>query len=119
MKHFVVKHEVTSDFLVSAVQDALDVRKKHNPAWVSEGALSLTDELLDLVENCGVGNSSSPFAIVDNYLINGDFISREDDKDLWGIDIDFDFENEAEKWFEFCNEGDFLFFNDDYACRSF
>ena len=84
-----------------------------------------------MVEDCGIGdNVTSPSIFVDNYLINGEFVSKEDDKKHW---LDYEYENlsdddkefyecEAEyieqKWDEYVTNNACLY-NDNYACLSF
>ena len=84
-----------------------------------------------MVEECGIGdNVTSPSIFVDNYLINGEFVSKEDDLQMW-LDCEYDdlsdddkecYECEEEyieqKWQEYCSENALLY-NDDYACLSF
>ena len=67
---------------------------------------------------------------VDNYLINGEFVSKEDDKNWW-LDCEYDnlsdcdkdfYEYESKyiekKWLEYVTNNACLY-NDDYACLSF
>jgi hypothetical protein len=35
--------------------------------------------LVELIEDCGVSDNDSPSTIVDNFLINSEFVGKEDD----------------------------------------
>ena len=74
-----------------------------------------------MVEECGIGdNVTSPSYFVDNYLINGEFVSKEDDKKEWlGCGYDDLSEDEInEEWQEYVTNNACLY-NDNYACLSF
>ena len=117
-------HTVSYDFIVEAIETFFEMREKTTPNWISEASLSLKDDLLDLVEQCGVPPDATPSSIVDNFLLNGDFISLEDWEEEQGFNIDAETDQEEahkiknEAWQEFCQENCVLF-NDEYACRSF
>ena len=99
--------------------------------WGSEASHQLWEQALNMVEECGIGdNVTSPSIFVDNYLINGEFVSKEDDLQYW-IDCEcgdlseddkecYECEEEyiEQKWQEYCSENAMLY-NDDYACLSF
>ena len=96
-----------------------------------EAASELWEQALSMVEDCGIGdNVTSPSIFVDNYLINGEFVSKEDDKQHW-LDSEYEtlseddkqvYECEAEyieqKWQEYVTNNACLC-NDNYACLSF
>lgn len=118
---------VSIDFIIDALQARYDNVKD---LWGGEASKQLWKQALGLVEECGIGdNVTSPSAFVDNYLINGEFISKEDDLQWW-LDCEYDdlseynkeYYEEAEyieqKWQEYCSENALLY-NDDYACLSF
>ena len=119
---------VSIDFIIDALQSRYDNVKD---LWGGEVAHQLWEQALSMVEECGIGdNVTSPSIFVDNYLINGEFVSKEDDLQYW-IDCEYDdlseddkecYESEAEyieqKWQEYCSENAMLY-NDDYACLSF
>ena len=99
--------------------------------WGGDAAQELWEQALSTVEECGIGeNVTSPSIFVDNYLINGEFVSKEDDKQYW-LDCEYDdlseddkeyYECEAEyieqKWREYVTNNACLY-NDNYACLSF
>ena len=99
--------------------------------WGGEAAHELWEQALNMVEECGIGdNVTSPSIFVDNYLINGEFVSKDEDKQWW-LDCEYDdlsdydkefYECEAEyieqKWQGYCSENAMLY-NDEYACLSF
>ena len=122
------KFEVSSDFIIDALQARYDNVKE---LWGGDAAHQLWEQALNTVEECGIGdNVTSPSTFVDNYLINGEFVSKEDDMQWW-LDCEYDdlsdddklyYECEAEyieqKWQEYCSENAMLY-NDEYACLSF
>ena len=121
--------EVSIDFIIDALQARYNNVKD---LWGDEAAHELWEQALSMVEACGIGeNVTSPSIFVDNYLINGEFVSKEDDKQHW-LDCEYDdlsdydeeelYECEAEyieqKWQEYCSENACLY-NDNYACLGF
>ena len=122
------KFEVSIQFIIDALQARYDNVKE---LWGGEAAQQLWEQALSMVEDCGIGdNVTSPSIFVDNYLINGEFVSKEDDKQSW-LDCEYDvlsdddkefYECEAEyieqKWLDYVTNNACLY-NDDYACLSF
>ena len=120
--------EVSIDFIIDALQARYDNVKE---LWGDEAAHKLWKQALQLVEECGIGdNVTSPSIFVDNYLNNGEFVSKEDDKNYW-LDCEYDdlseddkeyYEYEAEyieqKWDEYVTNNACLY-NDNYACLGF
>lgn len=121
--------EVTAQFIIDALQSRYDNVKE---LWGGEAANELWEQALDMVEECGIGdNVTSPSIFVDNYLINGEFVSKEDDKLDWLDPYEYEnlsdddkeyYECEAEyieqKWDEYCSKNAMLY-NDNYACLGF
>ena len=119
---------VSIQFIIDALQSRYDNVKD---LWGGEAANQLWEQALAMVEDCGIGdNVTSPSIFVDNYLINGEFVSKEDDKKYW-LDCEYEnlsdddkefYECEAEyieqKWDEYVTNNACLY-NDDYACLSF
>lgn len=120
--------EVSIQFIIAALQSRYDNVSK---LWGGEAAHELWEQALSMVEECGIGdNVTSPSYFVDNYLINGEFVSKEDDKKDW-LDCEYVdlpeggkecYECEAEyieqKWREYVTNNACLY-NDNYACLSF
>ena len=120
--------EVSIQFIIDALQARYDNVKD---VWGDEAAHELWEQALQMVEECGIGdNVTSPSIFVDNYLINGEFVSKEDDKNYW-LGSEYDdlpkcdkrvYECEAEyieqKWNEYVTNNACLY-NDNYACISF
>ena len=120
--------EVSIQFIIDALQARYDNVKD---LWGGEASQELWEQALAMVEDCGIGdNVTSPSIFVDNYLINGEFVSKEDDKQYW-LDCDYEtlsdddkefYECEAEyieqKWGEYVTSNACLH-NDNYACLSF
>ena len=120
--------EVPIQFIIDALQARYDNVKD---LWGGDAARELWEQALDMVEECGIGdNVTSPSIFVDNYLINGEFVSKEDDKQYWlggeyetlSEDDKEYYECEAEyieqEWQEYCSENAMLY-NDKYACLGF
>ena len=109
---------VSIDFIIGALQARYDNVKE---LWGGDAAHELWEQALSMVEDCGIGdNVTSPSYFVDNYLINGEFVSKEDDKNWW-LDCDSDELSQDEideKWLEYCQNNACLY-NDEYACLSF
>lgn len=123
--------EVNVDFVI----DALEMRYNDiKDQWGGEAAHDLWEQALDLVKECGFSCSSAS-EYVDNYLINGEFVSKEDDHEYWlnetsykdckeQLDLDGD---EFDQWLddsfdsfwqEYCQDNA-LIYNDEYACLQF
>ena len=110
--------EVSIQFIIDALQARFDNVKE---LWGVEASSELWEQALQMVEECGIGdNVTSPSIFVDNYLINGEFVSKEDDTQYWlGCDSDDLSQDEIdEKWDEYVTNNACLY-NDNYACLSF
>ena len=91
---------VSEDFVSQALYDRFEAVKG---LWASEAASALFEQLIDLLIEVGEFNGSS-CVIVDNYLINGQFVCREHDL----------FEG---SWEDFC-EANGVLFDDNYCCTN-
>ncbi len=110
--------EVSIQFIIDALQSRYD---NVQDLWGDEAAHQLWEQALSMVEECGIGdNVTSPSIFVDSYLINGEFVSKEDDKQYWlGNGSEELSEDEiGEEWLEYCQNNACLY-NDNYACLSF
>ena len=110
--------EVSVDFIIDALQSRYDNVKE---LWGGEAAHQLWKQALSMVEECGIGDDvTSPSYFVDNYLINSEFVSKEDDIQFWlGCSSDELSQDEInEEWLDYCQNNACLY-NDDYACLSF
>lgn len=119
---------VSIEFIIDALQARYD---NVSNLWGGDAAHELWEQALNMVEECGISaNVTSPSIFVDNYLINGEFVSKEDDLQYW-LDCEYDdlskddkeyYECEEEyieqKWQEYCSENAMLY-NDEYACLGF
>ena len=119
---------VSIDFIIDALQLRYDNVKE---LWGGEAAHELWEQALAMVGDCGIDDKvTSPSIFVDNYLINGEFVSKEDDKKHW-LDCEYEnlsdgdklhYECDAEyieqKWNEYVTNNACLY-NDNYACLSF
>ena len=106
MNNFTVKHEVTADFLVEAIQEVLYLAKRH--ICIDEGVESLEEKFLDFIESTGVGDACSPSFIVNSYL-NGSIITCRNVEYADMTD---------EEWGVWSTENA-IFHNDEYACIRF
>ena len=110
--------EVSLQFIIDALQSRYDNVKE---LWGGDAAHDLWEQALDVVAECGIGdNVTSPSIFVDNYLINGEFVSKEDDVKWW-LDCDCDNLSSAEvdeKWKDYCEKNACLY-NKNYACITF
>ncbi len=91
---------VSEDFVSQALYDRFEAVKT---LWASEAATALFEQFIDLLIEVGEFNGSS-YVIVDNYLINGQFVCREHDL--------FD-----GSWEDFCSERGVLF-DDNFCCTN-
>lgn len=89
---------VSCDFVSQALYDRYEAVKG---LWASEAASALFEQLIDLLTQVGELHGSS-WVIVDNFLINGQFVCREHDL----------FEG---SWEEFCLERGVIY-DDNYCC---
>ncbi len=125
--------QVPTDFVIDALRARYnDVENR----WGNEASGALWSQVLQIVEECGLSeNITSSSLYVDSYLINGDFVSR-DDEDCWLDKTTFkDYvkwhslsKNEitalknspmfVEFWDEFCQDNA-LVYNEEHACLGF
>ena len=89
---------VSEDFVSQALYDRFEAVKG---LWASAAATALFEQLIDLLIEVGEFHSPSG-VIVDNFLVNGQFVCREHDL--------FD-----GSWEAFC-EANGVIYNDDYCC---
>lgn len=115
--------EVNAEFVIAALESRYEDVKE---LWGNTASESLWEQALSLVEDAGLGSCSSPSAYVDNYLINGEFVSKYDACQNGYISKDkceYDEDEEQwivtdEDWNEYC-EDNALIYNDEYACLQF
>lgn len=91
---------VSEDFVSQALYDRFEAVKT---LWASAAATALFEQLIDLLTDVGEFHGSS-WIIVDNYLINGQFVCREHDL----------FEG---SWEDFCSTHGVIF-DDNYCCTN-
>ena len=72
---------VSTEFVIDALQARYDEVEN---LWGCPASMSLWDQALDVVTECGLGEHvTSPSIFVDNYLINGEFVSKIADVEQW------------------------------------
>ena len=108
---------VSIEFIITALQSRYDGVVGW---WGNEASEQLWHQALDMIEACGLGdNITSPSEFVDNYLVNGEFISKDDaHRWLGGNNEELSEDEISEKWLEYC-ENNACLYNDEYACLSF
>ena len=108
---------VTVEFVIDALQARYDEVKE---LWASDASAALWEQALQSVAERGLGeNVTSPSIYVDNYLINGEFVSKIADVEHW---LDSNQPNGAndldEAWDEYCQDNAIVY-NEEYACIQF
>ena len=114
---------VSVEFAIDALQARYDNVKD---LLGCDASASLWDQALQLVEDCGLGeNVTSPSIYVDNYLVNGEFVSKKNDVAYWISETSYSDTNyEAcedtfnTAWNEYCQDNA-LIYNGEYACIQF
>ena len=106
-----VRAEATVSIPMSYYIELLEERFKTVPQdWHSEAADSLWPQYIELIEEVGPGEHAAPSYVVDNYLINGEFISKQD----WAESYPEGYKKYQGNWEQFCqNEANI--YNDSYA----
>ena len=111
--------EVNANFVTEALQARYDEVEN---LWGCPASMSLWDQALDVVAECGLGEHvTSPSIFVDNYLINGEFVNRKDLKVCENRNIVITCNDEEgdfvsdEDWDHFC-ENNAILVNAEYAC---
>ena len=115
--------EVNVEFVIAALESRYEDVKE---LWSNSASEALWEQALSLVEDAGLGNCSSPSAYVDNYLINGEFVSKYDACQNGYITKDHcEYDEDEEQWIatdeawnEYCQDNA-LIYNDEYACLHF
>lgn len=80
--------------------------------WGNEASDALLPQLMEFIEEVGVSpENSDPKFVIDNYCINGEFISREQ------FEENPDFYSSYEDWDEV--REDAIFSDNHYACMRF
>lgn len=93
---------VTRDFVEAALIARYEEVKD---TWGGQASESLWEQFLDVILDCG-SLSGTPSCIVDNYLVNGDFISRSDEEEY----------PTDEAWEAFCEYNCFIY-NNEHALK--
>ena len=124
---------VSVEFVIDALQARYDEVKE---LWGCDASAALWDQALQSVAECGLGeNVTSPSIYVDNYLINGEFVSKEENIEDWlhktsheGFFEQLNYEgDEYDQWLddnfdnfwdEYCQDNA-LIYNGEYACIQF
>ena len=108
---------VPSEFVIDALQARYDDVKD---LLGCDPSASLWEQALQSVAERGLGeNVTSPSIYVDNYLVNGEFVSKIADVEHW---LDSNQPNGAndldEAWEEYCQDNALLH-NGEHACIQF
>lgn len=102
--------EILMDDYIQLLEERFEVCEARG--WVGDAQRELFPQVLDLISEVGVDpEKSSPSYVVDNYCVNGEFISRED------FEENPDWYSSYDDWDDVRDNA--LFSNDDYACMQF
>ena len=109
--------QVSVEFVIDALQARYNDVKD---LWGCDASAALWEQALQSVAERGLGeNVTSPSIYVDNYLVNGEFVSKIADVEHW---LDSNQPNGAhdldEAWNEYCQDNA-LIYNGEYACLCF
>ena len=126
--------QVPVEFVIDALQARYDEVEN---MWGCDASAALWEQALQSVAERGLDeNVTSPSIYVDNYLVNGEYVSKKDDQTEW-LDkttfndyVDFHNLNEGEIldlkespmfdefWDDYCQDNA-LIYNGEYACLQF
>lgn len=102
--------QILMDDYLQLLEERFEVCESCN--WVGDAERELFPLVLDLISEVGVDpEKSAPSYVVDNFCVNGEFISRED------FEEHPDWYSSYDDWDEV--RDDALVSTDDYACMSF
>lgn len=102
--------QILMDDYIQLLEERFDVCKARG--WVGDAERELFPEVLELISDAGIDpDHSAPSYVVDNYCVNGEFISRDD------FEKNPDYYPSYEDWDDVCDNA--LVSNDNYACMSF
>ena len=104
--------EVSMDWYLGKLEEAL---KEANDKWGDDATIALTPKLLELVADVGPGINSDPNVIADNFVVNGEFVEKEEfTKDGY---YDGYYEQYNGDWQALCDDA--LIYDENYACMQF
>lgn len=102
--------QILMDDYLQLLEERFEVCESRN--WVGDAERELFPLVLDLISEVGVDpEKSAPSYLVDNFCVNGEFISREE------FEEHPDWYSSYDDWDEVCDNA--LVSTDDYACMSF
>ena len=97
----------TIQILMDDYIELLENRYNQVQQWHSTAAQELWENFLNLIRECPpTPEQSHPWNIVDNYLINGEFVSKEN----WEGDY---YHKKYQTWDNLCEDA--IVYNDEYA----
>lgn len=111
------KAERTIEISMSCYLGLLEERLKYaNEMWGGEESVALAPKLMELIEDVGgIGRDNDPDVIADNFVVNGEFVSKEEFKQ--GGEAEGYFEQYNGNWQALCDDA--LVYDDKYACMQF
>ena len=86
-----------------------------NERWGGEESVALAPKLLELIEEVGPGKNSDPDYIADNFVINGEFVSKKEFRE--GGENEWAFNKYNGDWQALCDDA--LVYDENYACMQF
>lgn len=113
---FKIKSEQTVEVSMSWYLSLLEKElQKANERWGGEASVALAPRLLELIEEVGPGKNSDPDYIADNFVVNGEFVEKEEFKE--GGNHDYFYKKYNGDWQALCDDA--LIYDENYACMQF
>lgn len=111
------KAKRTIEISMSCYLCFLEERLKYaNEMWGGEESVALAPKLMELIEDVGsIGRDNDPDVIADNFVINGEFVNKEEFKQ--GGEAEGYFEQYNGNWQALCDDA--LIYDDEYCCLRF
>lgn len=105
--------EISMSTYISLLEKEL---KEANDMWGGEASIALAPKLIELIEDVGaLGQNNDPDYIADNFVVNGDFISRAEfteEGPYAGTFVKYNGD-----WQALCDDA--VVYDENYACMQF
>ena len=101
--------KISMDLYLQLVKDRLDIAQER---WGNDASKSLMPQFLELVEAMeGEFENNDPDYVVDNFVINGEFVDRKE------FEAGNYYSEKYDTWSDLCDNA--VAYNDNYACINF